>query len=265
VKLEEDKNMNKQALIILASLLILCGAVAAKDVDETVALDPKGVVDIELIAGKLTITGWEKSEVRVTGTIDEDREELDISGSGSRVSIELEPLRGRHDSHHGAELDIRVPMGARLDIEAISADVSIEDVEGEMEVEVVSGPLVIRGGALTIAATSVSGKIDVVADILLDGDFECLSGKIDVTAALDPKGEFNFEVFSGNLTLRLPSDTSAEFDIETFSGDIVNEFGPKARKTSDFLPAKVLSFSTGSGGAEVSIETFQGSVKLIKD
>lgn len=257
--------MNKQALIILASLLILSGTAVAKDVNETVALDPKGVVDIELIAGKLTIMGWEKSEVRVTGTIDEDREELDVSGSGNRVSIELAPRRGRHDSHHGAQLEIRVPVSARLDIEAISADVRIEDVEGEMDVEVVSGPLVIRGGALTISATSVSGGIDVVADTLLDGDFECLSGKIDVTAALDPNGEFNFEIFSGNLTLRLPSNTSAEFDIETFSGDIVNEFGPEARKTSDFLPAKVLSFSTGSGGAEVSIESFQGSVKLLKD
>lgn len=257
--------MKKMTFLVLASLLILCGPVAAKEVDQTVGADATGLVDIELIAGSLTITGWDRPEVHVVGTIDDDQEDLEIRSSGNRVSIELQPLEGRRQSHRQAELNIQVPVGSRLDIEAISASVNIEGVDGEMDIEVVSGPLVVRGRELKISANSVSGSVDVVADTLLEADFECLSGKVEVTAALHPDGDFNFEVFSGSLTLRLPADTAADFDIETFSGDIENEFGPKARKNSDFLPSKTLSFSTGSGGAEVSIESFQGNVKLLKD
>jgi hypothetical protein len=72
------------------------------------------------------------------------------------------------------------------------------------------------------------------------------------------------ESHSGTVTLELPADTSAEFEIETFSGQIHNDFGPKARRTSEYGPGYELSFSTGSGEAEVSVESFSGGVYLKK-
>ena len=60
----------------------------------------------------------------------------------------------------------------------------------------------------------------------------------------------------------LPEDVSAEFDVETFSGDIVNDFGPKARRTSEYAPGKELSFSTRSGDARISVSSFSGTIRL---
>ena len=38
--------------------------------------------------------------------------------------------------------------------------------------------------------------------------------------------------------------------------------GPEARRTNQYTPEKELSFTTGGGGARVSIETFSGAVKI---
>ena len=76
---------------------------------------------------------------------------------------------------------------------------------------------------------------------------------------------FNIESMSGSVTLLVPASVSADFDISTFSGSIDNDIGPSAERTSKFTPEKELSFSTGGGGATISIESFSGSIKIKTD
>ena len=79
---------------------------------------------------------------------------------------------------------------------------------------------------------------------------------------VNPSSRYSFESVTGSITLRVPVGAAADYEIETFSGDIRNDFGPQARKTSEYLPAKSLSFSTGSGGARIQAESFSGVVRL---
>ncbi len=65
------------------------------------------------------------------------------------------------------------------------------------------------------------------------------------------------------MELRLPAATAADFDVTTFSGNISNEFGPQARRTSEYGPGKELSFSTGAG-ARIVAKSFSGDVRLRK-
>ena len=71
------------------AFVILCGiflspAMADRTIDETVPAEPDGEVSIELIAGSVLIVGWERNEVRVTGTVGDDVKEVDISSRGGR-------------------------------------------------------------------------------------------------------------------------------------------------------------------------------------
>jgi hypothetical protein len=43
-----------------------------------------------------------------------------------------------------------------------------------------------------------------------------------------------------------------------------NELGPPAQKASKWTPEKELSFSTGTGGAKVNVQTLSGSIRLLK-
>jgi hypothetical protein len=67
---------------------------------------------------------------------------------------------------------------------------------------------------------------------------------------------------SGAVELALAGATGADFTVSTFSGDIRNELGPPARATSRYTTEKELTFSTGGGGATVTIETLSGTVTL---
>ena len=52
--------------------------------------------------------------------------------------------------------------------------------------------------------------------------------------------------------------------ISTFSGNIDSAFGGTVERTSRYAPGKRSEFSTGGGGARVSIESFSGNVELLK-
>jgi DUF4097 and DUF4098 domain-containing protein YvlB len=250
-------------IIIFAILACATASLADRAVDKTVSLEPGGTVSLELIAGSVDFIGWDRDEVQITGTLEDDVEDLEINAGGKHVSIEVEVRSGRHVNHASADLEIHLPNGSRIEAEAVSADVTVQSVGGDVSIECVNGDVRIRGDLDQVEVEVVSGNIDVETDSALKGgSFETVSGNVNFRGDLDPGGSFTFESMSGNVTLYLPSSTSADFTVETFSGDIVNDLGPPARSTGDYVPSKSLEFEMGSGAARVSIESFSGNVKL---
>jgi len=256
--------MKKLMFWLMLVGLVAAPALADRAIDETVSASPDGEVSVELIAGTITVIGWDRSEVRVTGTVGDDVEEVEIEADRGSVSIEVEL---RDDENHkrmqdaGADLQIYVPVGSAVEAEAVSADITVKGVEGEIEVESVSGDVELDGSASEIRAASVSGDIEVVSDRdLREGEFETVSGDIEFHAPLGA-GDFSFESVSGDVELYLPGGTSADFDVETFSGRIVNKLGPSADERGD-EPGKSLEFTIGGGAARVEVESFSGQVTL---
>jgi DUF4097 and DUF4098 domain-containing protein YvlB len=225
------------------------------------------VVEIQAIAGSISVMGWERAEVHVTGTLDDEEVELVIEDSGKRMSISVEPLeRSMHELSSKMELEIQVPRGSRIEAESISAEFAVEAISGAVTVESISGAVEISGAVPKIEVSTISGPITISPSVeLQSGECQSVSGNIMLKAMLSPDGDFSFETVSSNIELRLPSGTSAEFEIETFNGDIQNDFGPAAEKTSQYLPSKSLEFSIGGGGASVSIASINGNVELVQD
>jgi hypothetical protein len=52
--------------------------------------------------------------------------------------------------------------------------------------------------------------------------------------------------------------------VSSFSGHITNELGPAAEKPSKWTPQTELGFTTGSGGARITIETLSGAIEIRK-
>jgi DUF4097 and DUF4098 domain-containing protein YvlB len=257
-------------LILIPTLLLLAAAplaAAPMEVNETRPLAGGGTIEVEIVAGSVRITGWDRAEVNISGSIDPDYVELEIDTDDDTVSVEVEPI-----SHTGktkrllADLEIRVPRGATLELESISAPFDVDDFDGDVEAETVSGSVTISGGPREVAVSTISGKVSVEASgQLRSGEFESVSGDLRLSGTLAADGRFSFETVSGNVELYLPGGTSARFDIETFSGEVRNQFGPDAEKTSIYLPSKELRFTVGSGSARVDIETMNGDIKLVQD
>jgi DUF4097 and DUF4098 domain-containing protein YvlB len=284
---------------LLLALLLTPAVQAAKPVDETRAANPDARISIENVAGSVRVTGWDRNEVHVTGTVGDATDGLSVTGGPDHLSIEVEIPRGNHGGGDvSADLEIQVPAGCQLEVETVSASIDATELSGRAElssvsgsitlagrpsgaeVETVSGAIQIRGsgtpvdvesvsGSITLTGvagqvdvSTVDGSIEVTADEIRQGDFEAVSGDIRISGALAAGAELDIEGHSSSVTLAVPSGTSARFDVTTFSGDIDNGLGPAAESAGGYAPGKTLEFTLGSGSAEVSIETFSGNVVL---
>lgn len=285
--------------ILWAAMIFAASAVGAEQrVEVNRVVDANVEISIESIAGSLTIIGTDTNELRVTGTLGDDVEELEIRGDASELSIEVEipdkdDWRGKRKIE--ANLEIHLPRGARLEVETVSSSIEISGVSGRIEAGSVSGKVALTGGVGGVEAESISGEIwvsgganvsaeSVSGKIVLaavSGDLEAttVSGNIRIeagptreveieTVAGDvffkgrPGRSLEIESHSGNVELLLPADLSAEFELSSFSGRIDNDLGPEATRTDRYEPGVSAEFRTGSGDAEVSVETFSGNIAL---
>lgn len=293
-------------LLLLGSLCfaVALPARAERTIDQTHAASPDGLVEIENIAGSVEVTGWDRAEVSVKGTVGDDVEKVEIDGSGSRthIAVRLREEGGHHGSHDdgSAELHIRVPVASRLDVETVSADIHVDGVGGRLglravsgdvgiagspqEVEAktvsgsvsytaasprvdarsVSGKVTIGGKAQELEARTVSGPLQVAAGGVERVTLDSVSGTVGFRGDLAASGELSAKSHSGNVEVALPADFSGDFEMETFSGSIDSAFGPSPRSSRAHGPGQELSFTTGSGGGRVRLQSFSGSIEVTK-
>lgn len=291
--------MKKLTAIILA--LMLAMPVAAEEVDKTLKAAPDGEVDVSNIAGSVTISGWSRDEVEVTGTLGRNVKELIFERDGDTVTVQVKvPRRG--GSGIDSDLTIKVPEKSSLEVSTVSADIEISDTSGEQELSTVSGDIETESAGNDISASAVSGDIEisgdkssnetdvstvsgdvtlfrgsgtvraesVSGDLLIDeGIFGravlgAVNGEIVFRAGLEKGGRFSAETVNGDIDVEFAGDVSAKIDIETFNGRIRNCFGPEAERTSKYTPGWELSFTEGDGDGRIDMSTMNGSLNICK-
>lgn len=290
----------KNAFFLLAMLMAIGTAWAAQPVSESLPLAPGGEVDVEVLSGTVTIEAWNQNLVEVTGTLGDGVEGLDFEGDEDGVYIEVEYDEDYHGRQEVATaLTIRMPAGAALSVETVSASISVTGVSGELDLESVSGNIdiaskpsaldietvsgnihveaappesdissvsgliEIRTSGGSLDAENVSGKILIHGGVIDGGDLQTVSGDITCHATPGPGSDLDIETMDGTITLVVDAKLVASFDLSTFSGSIENQIGPEPRRTSKYTPGKELYFNTGAGGPSITLESFSGKIKLI--
>jgi len=300
--LHENNTLLRRCRVVAVTLALMTiaaagVAVAEEEVDRRLDAAADGRVVIENLAGEVTVTGWSRNEVHVTGTLEDQVKEFIFEKSGNRIKIRVVYPKHVEDTT-GSFLQVSLPAGSRVDIKTVSAEIEIEGVTGRIDAQSVSGDVTATGAPAEINAETVSGTVElevecdkvyaqtVSGDVELEGvsgEIEAqtvsgeitveggdvrrfsgntVSGDIEFDAALVGDGTFSFNAHSGDIVLSLPDDVSAEFEVNTFSGDIDNDFGPDGQRKDKYGPGSELEFTTGNGDARVRINTFSGDVEL---
>jgi DUF4097 and DUF4098 domain-containing protein YvlB len=294
-------NIRQMALASVA-LLAIPAAFAAQNIDRSQATGPAPSVEINNVQGRVTVVAWDRQEVKVTGTIGNDEDEFEFSGDPERVVITVRTKSKKHSGgrQDDALLDVRVPAGAALNVQTVSADIEARGVRGAQRLEAVSGDVVtevfdeqldlrtisgdarVRGsggkaklyvestsGDVTgrglgggVEAKSVSGDLDFEIGSTPQVRLETVSGDLSARLTLADAARLDARSVSGDLRLTFGKPVNAEFDVETFSGDIDSCFGPKPGRKSKYGPGSELRFTEGSGSARVSLETMSGAIGL---
>ncbi len=289
-------------MAVLAGLLAIPALVlAGTPINERRAADPGGQVEISNTAGSVTVSGWNRNEVEVTGELGEGSERLEFEGSGKVTQVRVILPKKTHHVED-TELVIRVPAASSLAINTVSADVRVSGVTGsqrlqtvsadihtqaageDVECKTVSGDVNVGGsgkaGLLTLTTVSgdatvsgVSGEVNantVSGDLRLSlGDvnrsrLRSTSGDLSMSGKLGGEARIDAESISGDVRVDLGGPVEAEFDISSFNGEIRNCFGPKPQRTSEYAPGRELRFREGSGAGRVRIKTLNGDIDVCR-
>ena len=285
-------------LLLSVCALITQAARANTDIDERGAADLDGRVKVDSISGSLSIVGWDRAEVEVSGTLGEGAG-LQFQANGDRTLVSVRKRSGlrRMKASH---LVVRIPAGGELGASAVSAELTVEDMQGAQRLKTVSGDIHAELAAAEIEVTSVSGGIRLVGqgqtarveassvsgDIRADefageiqltsvsgevelgaGLFERVrlnstSGDLDAELDLAPGGRVQAETISGDIQLLFANAEDLQVDVETFSGSIDNCFAEQEQRKRKHGPGRSLRFERGAGDRSVRVESLSGDVEL---
>jgi DUF4097 and DUF4098 domain-containing protein YvlB len=297
--------MDMKRLILVSAGLLLAATASAEDINEKLDASADGKVEIYNTAGSVTVEGWSQNVVEVTGTLGEEVDEFIFERKNDTVLVKVKPIKGKNSGGRStsSHINVRVPQQSSIEAVTISAEIDVEGVRGEQELQSVSGNVTTQVFAAEVEVETVSGSIDVVGsgeDIeaelttvsagiavrdlsgVIDmesvngkleiggGSFsdvamETVNGKIDFNSNLRDGGDLEIETVNGKVVVNFVGSLSADVDVNTFNGRIDNCFGPKPERTSKYAPGWELSFTEGGGEGSVNIATLNGGVKLCKE
>ena len=276
-------------------------SLAGTPISKRAAADPTGSVEVSNVSGTVTVTGWDRNEIEVTGELGKGTERLEFTTSDNVTRIKV-VLPGNSYKVEDTDLVIRMPAVSRLSVNTVSADIKVQGVAGaqrlqsvsadihtsagteDVECRTVSGDVTVDGaakkGLLTITtvsgdatalraagevnANTVSGNIVLGLGETTRSRLRSTSGDLTLAMHLASEGKLDAESISGDVRLDLVRGVDAEFDVSSFSGEIRNCFGPKAVSTSEYAPGKELRFREGPGPARVRIKTLSGDINLCR-
>ena len=293
----------KTLLTVIAGLTLAWPAFADEvEIDKTLDAAPDGHVNISNISGEVTVRGWSRDQVEVTGTLGKNVEELIFKRNGDKITIKVKVPK-RMGRGIESDLHVNVPQNSSIDVGAVSADIDVTDVLGEQRLHTVSGDVNTEASASDVTAESVSGDVEVrgekkdleatastvsgdvtlfrvagevagesvSGDVIIDEgsfsrvDLNTVNGDLLFQAELRKDCKFSAETVNGDVDVELAGDVSARIDISTFNGRIRNCFGPEAQRTSKYAPGWNLSFTEGGGDGRIDISTLNGGVNLCRD
>lgn len=195
----------KQTFLLAVIPAISFNAMAGEKVDKTLTTSASPIVEIEHVAGKATITGWDKNEVKVTGELGDRTEAFIFEKKGDDVILKVETNHRKIDWRDknpgdGDDLTIFVPAKFDLSYTAVVADVEASRLTNSVQFDVVNG---------------------------------------DITASLTlaEKGDVDASSVGGTLHLKMQKGVSARVEMQAHAGgDIVNRLTADKPSSAKYGP-----------------------------
>jgi DUF4097 and DUF4098 domain-containing protein YvlB len=246
--------MTHTKTFVLALLAISVVSLADTAIDEVRTAGPKDNVEISNVKGRVEVEGWDKNEVRVTGTLGKNVERLEFQRDGDDTEIRVVVPRGGWRVGE-SNLVIRLPFGNEVRVECVSGSVEAKGIRADVELETVSGSVRVTDCEGAIEAQSTSGSVKVLQS-RGDVNAETVSGSVEVEGDF---GEVEANSASGSVHVRTVRDKVRAASI---SGSVEVE-GVAPRDVECESNSGSVSYTGGlAPNAKLRANTHSGSVKL---
>jgi hypothetical protein len=246
------------ASIALLFFSVTASASVTETEEKTFDVNADARISLENINGDIRITGGSGDQVHLVANkkagsqeyLDDLKVEVDADKDYIRIETRHPKSENRWfkwgDDHNGSvSYVLEVPATVNLDtISTVNGDVEITAVQGNVKAETVNGSLEALGLEGDVKLETVNGSIQA--------EFDHMGAGQRVSA----------DAVNGRITLVLPADTSARVEAETVNGSInADDFGLEAEKG---FVGRDLSGEIGGGDARISLDTVNGSIKIMK-
>lgn len=255
--------------------MITCISVQAQDSGEfTVPFsDPakRGKIKVHINSGSVTVKGTSRKDILVKYSSMEDKETgtAEIKDgmrrvAGSTIDLKVTENENLAKVESGTwnkriMLDIEVPSGIDMLIHTYNnGDVSVRNVQGELELTNFNGAITAENISGSIVANTYNGEIKVVFD------------KVTTETPM------SFSTFNGDVDITFPSSLKASLKMKTDQGEIYSGFEMKLQKSapiqkkeskSDTYQVVVDEWMRGEvngGGPEISMKNYNGNIYIRK-
>ena len=105
----------RSRIAVIALALWMMPAWAETPINELADAHPKGDVEISNVSGEVVVTGWDREQIEVTGTLGRGSERLEFVSDGRHTLIKVVIPRRSHNVS-GSDLQIRVPEQSRVSV-----------------------------------------------------------------------------------------------------------------------------------------------------
>lgn len=215
--------------------------------DQVFRVDEECVVRIETTSGDLSVSGWDENEVSVHSP--EGRAGAQQGGNGLEI---------RSGPGGTSDLRVRVPHRCDLELRAVSGDVDLKDVEGQVSIQTTSGDISALSLRGALHVHTVSGHADVRRSHLRGVSIDTVSGAGVIESPLDDEGEYSMRSVSGNLSLLVPEDQAFTVHTSSRSGKLTcalpHEIDDKTRGRVD---ARI-----NGGGVGFHVRSTSGNMRI---
>lgn len=281
-------------MAIQIPLALMALAAMQQQTDTTVTVPAGARLDLTNQAGEIVVTAWDRGAVRVRAEHG-SRDRIEIEIRGSVVTVRA---RRRFGMPASVDYELTVPVGMALKLDGTYAEIEVTGVEGDLRAESIEGDIRVRragsvslgsvegdisvdGANGTVRIHAIDGHIDlsriagdvtvetIDGDITLDGieatnvDVSTVDGDLLYRGTILDGGRYRLTSHDGDVILEVPLEINATISVATFDG----EFEPDAAfrvRLRDVRPGRRFSFVLGSGSAEVELESFDGSIRLVR-
>jgi DUF4097 and DUF4098 domain-containing protein YvlB len=278
-----------QGLVMAALLTMAVGA----HTDTTLSVSSGTQLELENYAGSIEVATWGKNAVRIEAEHGR-RAEIEVSREAGTLSISVETSMGAPTS---ADFKLTVPAWMNMKLSGVYCDISVAGTKGTVEAETVQGDVEVNGGEGHLSVQSVqgsvkvtgaSGKIEVSSvneGVVIDhvsGDVtaESVNGKVEVRDAklasleastvngtlvyegsFEKNGRYELSTHNGSVYVAIPANADVNVEATTYSGSFESTF-PIEKDRESTKRSKRYTLRLGSGSAELTVESFQGSIVL---
>jgi putative adhesin len=199
--------------------------------------------------GGIAIHAWDRDEIRVSARIQTSGDDDgDAKALADQISIEVRDGRVRAEGPStrrrqswSVSYDIYAPRRTDLRLNAQNGGLSVEDIEGRMDLGTVNGGLSLRRVAGDVRAETTNGGLAVE----LEGDRWRGPG-------LDAR------TTNGGVTLDIPRDYSARLETGTVNGSMNIDFPVTVQGSI----GRRITTTLGNGGPPIRAITMNGGVRI---